>query len=98
MTHTTASITIRPAYADDHAALSRLAALDSADRVPAMPMVIAEVDGDLRAALSLLDGAAIADPFFPTAHLLALLRAHADGTTRTAGTRTRRRAPQLTFA
>jgi hypothetical protein len=73
----TASITIRPAYADDELALARLAALDSADAPPPPPCVIAEVDGDLRAALSLWDGSAIADPFFATADIVALLRTHA---------------------
>src|SRR5689334_7912331 len=50
-----ASITIRPAYADDQAALARLAALDSAAGVPASPVLVAEVDDELRAALSLAD-------------------------------------------
>jgi hypothetical protein len=77
-THT-AQIMIRPAYADDYDALARLAALDSADGVPPRPLLIAEVDGTLRAGLSLRDGSAIADPFFATAKLLALLRAHAAG-------------------
>ena len=77
MTAHTAQITIRPAYADDYAALARLAALDSAAGVPPRPLLIAEVDGTLRAALSLRDDAAISDPFFPSARLLALLRAHA---------------------
>jgi hypothetical protein len=72
----TASITIRPAYADDELALARLAALDSAD-APPPPRVIAEVDGELRAALSLRDGSVIADPFFATADVVALLRVHA---------------------
>jgi hypothetical protein len=77
MTTLTASITIRPAHADDGHALARLAALDSADAPPPAPRVIAEVDGELRAALSLWDGSAIADPFFATADIIALLRAHA---------------------
>jgi hypothetical protein len=72
-----ASITMRPAYADDHAALVRLAALDSAAGVPAAPVLLAEVDDQLRAALSLANESVIADPFFPTQHLVALLRAHA---------------------
>jgi hypothetical protein len=71
------SITIRPAYADDHAALARLAALDSAAGIPAGPVLLAEVDDVLRAALSLANGSVIADPFFPTQHLVRLLRAHA---------------------
>lgn len=72
-----AAITIRPAYADDHAALVRLATLDSAAGVPADPVLLAEVDEQLRAALSLTDGSVIADPFFPTLHLVTLLRARA---------------------
>lgn len=76
MTTHTAQITIRPAYADDYDALARLAALDSAAGVPPRPLLIAEVDGTLRAALSLRDGTAISDPFFASARLLTLLRAH----------------------
>ena len=67
-------ITIRPAYADDYRALIRLAALDSADAPPAHPLLLAEVDGQLRVALSLRDGAVIADPYFPSAAIVALLR------------------------
>jgi hypothetical protein len=70
-------ITIRPAYGDDELALARLAALDSAEQVPPAPLLIAEVDSQLRAALSMRDGSVIADPFFRTVHLLTLLRAHA---------------------
>jgi hypothetical protein len=73
---TTPTITIRPAYADDKLALVRLAALDSARALPAQPVLLAEIDGEVRAALSLSDGSAIADPFFPTADLIELLRVH----------------------
>jgi hypothetical protein len=69
-------ITIRPAYADDQLALQRLAALDSSKAVPPHPLLVAEVDGDLRVALSVHDGTAIADPFFPTASILGLLQGH----------------------
>jgi hypothetical protein len=79
MTALASQIMIRPGYADDYEALVHLAALDSADRVPARPLLLAEVDGELRAALSLSDGTAIADPFFPTAEIVALVRAHAAG-------------------
>jgi hypothetical protein len=72
-------IMIRPGYADDYEALVQLAALDSSDRVPARPLLLAEVDGKLRAAVSLSDGSAIADPFFPTAEIVALVRVHAAG-------------------
>ncbi len=65
-------IVIRPDRPEDVRALARLAALDSA-RVPAAPLLVAEVAGELRAALSLYDGATIADPFQRTASLVALL-------------------------
>ncbi len=74
----TPTITIRPAYADDDAALARLAALDSADTVPARPLLLAEADGELRAALSIGDGSVIADPFVRTLDLIELLRTHAE--------------------
>jgi hypothetical protein len=69
-------ITIRPGYADDHHALTHLAALDSAT-IPTEPVLVAELDGELSAALSLHDDTSIADPFRPTAEIVALLRAHA---------------------
>ena len=76
MTAPLATITIRPAYGDDERALRRLAALDSAPQVPPAPLLIAEVDDELRAAMSLQDGSVIADPFHPTLDLVALLRTH----------------------
>jgi hypothetical protein len=74
-THT-AQITLRPGYADDYAALHRLAMLDSAADVPQRPVWLVEVDGVLRAAVSLSDGSSIADPFSPSAALVELLRVH----------------------
>lgn len=72
----TLPITIRRATPDDEIALTRLAALDSA-RAPARPLLIAERDGELRAALSLRDGDAVADPFYPSQTVLELLAAAA---------------------
>ena len=69
-------ITIRPAYADDDTALVRLATLDSAP-VPDGPLLLAEVDGELRAALATDTGGVIADAFFRTVELVSLLRKHA---------------------
>jgi hypothetical protein len=65
-------IIIRRATADDEPALAELAALDSA-AMPARAVLLAESGGQLRAALSLADGAAIADPLRPTAGILELL-------------------------
>jgi hypothetical protein len=82
---TTAEITIRLAYADDELALIRLAALDSVPAVPPAPRLLAEIDGEPRAAVSLRDGSAVADPFTPTAEVLELLHrraAHLLGVTR----------------
>jgi hypothetical protein len=70
----TDAVTLRCTEACDEAALERLAALDSARALTA-PVLVAELDGDLLAAISLADGAAIADPFKPTAALVELLRA-----------------------
>lgn len=67
-----ASITIRAATEDDVPALRRLAQLDSAPQ-PEGDLLLAEVDGELRAALRITDRAYVADPFFPTRDLVALL-------------------------
>lgn len=79
-----ASVAIRPAYPDDAAALERLARLDS-QRPLSGPVLIAERDGRLLAALSTRDGKTIADPFSPTADLVALLRVHAVDAARSLG-------------
>jgi hypothetical protein len=81
-----APITIRRAHPEEPGVL-RVAALDSAP-VPRSPLLVAEVNGELRAVLSLDDGTHVADPFHPSAELVELLRARA------AGQRKRRR-PRL---
>jgi hypothetical protein len=78
MTHrpsTDAPVTIRLGVTEDGQALVALALLDSA-RALNWPVLVAE-DGELRAAISLADGAVIADPFHPTAELVELLRTRA---------------------
>ena len=71
-------ITIRFAYPDDAAAVRRLAALDSQPLPPA-PLLVAEVAGELWAAVSATGEArTIADPFRHTAELVALLHERAD--------------------
>jgi hypothetical protein len=70
------SLTIRPANDHDVPALAELAALDSA-RALAGDVLLAEQDGDVRAAVSLHDGRAIADPFHRTAELVDLLHVRA---------------------
>jgi hypothetical protein len=89
------TVTIRPAYPDDEAAIVRLAALDSA-AVPAWPFLLAEVEGELRAALSLSSGRAIADPFERTVRIVAMLRTYAGAAPRDGRTtRTRSRDHRL---
>jgi hypothetical protein len=75
-------VTIRPAREADDTALSRLATLDSAT-VPAGPVLVAEIDGELVAALGVHSGAVVADPFVPTSEVVELL-----------ATRARRLAPR----
>jgi hypothetical protein len=67
------TLTIRLAVSADEAALSRLAQLDSAPPPEPIPMLLAEVGGELRAALPLNGGPAIADPFQRTCELIAIL-------------------------
>lgn len=86
------AVVLRPARAADGHALRRLAALDDAAPL-AGAVLVAERDGELRAAISLHSGRAIADPFHRTADLVTLLHARAallDG-----GSDRRRRAAGL---
>ena len=70
------TLTLRYAGPADAAAIDQLAQLDSR-RAPRGVVLVAEVAGDLWAAVSLDDGHAIADPFRPTGELTALLTARA---------------------
>ena len=70
-----AAITLRLAVPDDAHALTELAQLDCA-KVPPSPVLMAEVSGQARAAISLCDGSTIADPFHRTSAILELLAEH----------------------
>jgi hypothetical protein len=76
-THTHNSITIRHAEPEDGAALRRLAGRDSA-AMPEGAMFVALVGDEVRAAVSVGGGEAIADPFHPTAEIVRLLTARAE--------------------
>ena len=67
------SVTIRLARTDEAATLAHLAELDSALE-PLAPALVAEVAGELLAAISLADGKLVANPFRPTADVVELLR------------------------
>jgi hypothetical protein len=73
---TAPSVLIRAARGSDGPDLARLAALDSAE-VPAGELLVAEADGALIAARASASGAVIADPFRPSADVVALLELHA---------------------
>jgi hypothetical protein len=66
-------LTIRFADSQDRRALAALAALDSSEPL-VLPALVAEVRGELHAALSMADARVIADPFQPTVELIELLR------------------------
>jgi hypothetical protein len=66
------AVVIRQASAGDSGRLQRLAILDSAPQ-PHGPMLVAEREGMLVAALPLGGGRPIADPFEPTAGVVGLL-------------------------
>src|SRR3954449_5406220 len=69
-----ATVVIRVATPADHDELSHLAALDSASVVRGT-VLVAQSDGRIRAAYSVEEDRAIADPFLPTADLVELLEA-----------------------
>jgi hypothetical protein len=86
--HIAEHVTIRLAHTGDERELARLAALDSA-RPPTGPALVAESDARLLAALPLGSGRPLADPFEPTAQLVALLELRA---TQLNGSGSRRRS------
>ena len=88
-------LVLRLATAADAAALERLAALDSA-RPLTGEVALASVDGEVRAALSLETGRAVADPFHASLELVPLLRTAAGG--ERPRRRGRRRAPRFAVA
>ena len=82
-------IVVRTARPDDRSRLSRLAELDSAYRPLAEPVLVAEVDGEVRAAMAVAGGGAIADPFHNTSDAVALLELRAKTLRSTAAPRRR---------
>jgi hypothetical protein len=76
MSNNSTDVTIRWALPADLAALQRVAALDS-KQLPAGPLLVAVVEGQIRAAVSTLEDGDVADPFFPTLDLVRLLRTRA---------------------
>jgi hypothetical protein len=69
-------VTLRLCTVQDDPALERLAQLESRE-LPGGRFVVAEVDGELVAAVPVAGGRAFADPFRKTAQLVPLLRSRA---------------------
>src|SRR5262245_15789790 len=76
-TTTTDTVTIRHAGPQDAVALKLLAMLDSTKPLRG-PVLVGESGGLVLAAIALEDGRVAADPFFPTADLVELLRSRAE--------------------
>ncbi|MGZ4255619.1 MAG: hypothetical protein ACXVH1_40390 [Solirubrobacteraceae bacterium] len=72
-----ASIELRLAYADESRVLHRLAQLDDAPDLDG-DALLALIDGEAIAALSLSDRRVVANPFVRTEHAVSLLRIQAD--------------------
>ena len=85
------TVAIRAATHDDDAVLAELARLDSADPLK-RPALLGSVDGAPAAAMSLVDGRVVADPFRPTDDVVALLREQHSRARRTGRARRRRLA------
>lgn len=101
MTDRSEGIVVRLFAERDIDAIRRLAALDSKP-VPAGGVLVAEREGELVAALPLDGGQALADPFKPTAEVVALLQRRASEFRTDAGARVGRWArlhvPRRSFA
>jgi hypothetical protein len=72
------SYSIRPAILADAGALERLAELAAQPPLEGA-VLVAELHGDIVAALGIDDERAIAEPFRPTAHVVATMRVRAEG-------------------
>lgn len=73
---TDSTLILRLATDTDDREIRRIAALDSSP-TPAAPALVATEDGSVVAAISLADGAEIANPFVPSKGALDLLRMRA---------------------
>jgi hypothetical protein len=74
---TNSTLTIRKASDTDGVALDELAQLDSSP-APHGDVLVAQVGSELWAAVEVESGAAVADPFRPSADLVELLRFRAE--------------------
>ena len=73
----TPAVALRIAERDEAAAVRRLAALDDAPALEG-PVLLALMDGEAVAAISLIDRRVVANPFLGTRDLVQLLRLRAE--------------------
>ena len=71
------TIALRPAHDDEGGEIARLASLHEAT-APSGEVLLGLVDGTPVAALSLVDGSVVADPFARSGEVVELLRLRAD--------------------
>jgi hypothetical protein len=91
-------IVIRSASPADEQELAVLGVLDGGSRRPKGRIMVAEVDGRLRAAVG-SNGAAISDPFWPSAELVSMLSVrNSEPVARTIGLSRFARRPALRVA
>jgi hypothetical protein len=90
-------VELRLADAGDAHVVARLAELDSADQLEG-PVLLALLDGDAVAGLSLSDGHVVANPFVPANQAVALLRLRAEHLSSAPLRRRLRRLPRLRIA
>ena len=90
-------VELRLADAGDAPVVRRLADLDSAPE-PEGPVLLALLDGDAVAGMSLHDGRVVANPFVPANQAVALLRLRAEHLSGAPVRRRLRRLPRLHLA
>jgi hypothetical protein len=86
------AVLMRRATTEDSARIRTLALLDT-QRVPAGPLLVAEIGGEIVAARSLTTGGVIADPFRLTSDIVAMLSLRAGQVSELGARRERRGAP-----
>jgi hypothetical protein len=90
-------IVIRSARSADEQELAVLGVLDGGRHTPRGRIMVAVVDGRLRAAVG-SNGAAISDPFWPSAELVGMLRVRSEGVASPGRQRRFARRPALRVA
>jgi hypothetical protein len=94
---TAPGVELRPAYGRDGVAVARLAALDDARELD-QPVLLALVDGEPIAAISLSDRRIVANPFVGSTEAVALLTLRAEQLSRGPARRRLRLLPRLRAA